>query len=359
MLERKIFILFGVLSLWAIGWTALGQPNSVYRCANAYAMDIYTDRYGTYNVCAFVEQRFEPRGTWTVYLNVHDYEDTGYKLYYATLDAARIWNAFFQRYGLPFTFEVRFSYGIGIFLTNNKKIDISWSPLFSLFWEKGWLAVASRYSYFYTQNGAYYYETDIDVDSYEDWNPSKLKETLVHELGHVLGLPDLYSDPKYQHLAYFTVMQSYGMHAKEPTEWDAAMLCAAYGCTYSFSPSPPSRYSYTRVSNFDLDKSCYIDLDEVLFAADLYNSGRISEYLFQKVIDAWVSMTNVCLYGYSLKQDILAQVYDLSGRKLFEIQAPSERLALMRVQRILANGVYLVILKGEQRLKVKKIAVLR
>ena len=62
----------------------------------------------------------------------------------------------------------------------------------------------------------------------------------------------------------------------------------------SLLPSPSPSPRQRTIQDFDLNRDCLIDSQELMAAMDAWVQGKIEEKLFLDVLDAWISQTNVC-----------------------------------------------------------------
>jgi hypothetical protein len=120
----------------------------------------------------------------------------------------------------------------------------------------------------------------------------------------------------------------------------------------------PPQHSMDSMAQFDINRNGMIDDAEFFTAIDQWIAGLINDELLFAVIDAWISQVRIA----SLLEERLlgkVQVYDLNGHLVMQRAYASLRQALSVLQRTLPNGVYILVLRTDEGVALRKIAIVR
>jgi hypothetical protein len=162
--------------------------------------------------------------------------------------------------------------------------------------------------------------------------------------------------------------------------------------SFRISGAAPPAPAPGGVQQFDANGNCVIDDPEFFNAIDQWIAGRVSNELFFRVVDAWISQTNVCVGSSAIKLELDGvelratgrgvvfeargqgiaslgvEIYSLSGERIFAREVSGTQLTWTQSTddgRPVANGVYLyvVTVKGADgqvlQSEVRKLVVLR
>lgn len=188
-------------------------------------------------------------------------------------------------------------------------------------------------------------EEDIVIQVERIPDKQQLRQTILHELGHALGLEDayaVYSQNCDSRSVMFAVCKS--IPILNPTPFDVAALRKVY----------PEKEEIQSLTEFDENRNKRLDDPEFFNLVDAWVEDRVDNKLFMRGLDAWIEDSFIRGKSLSLKEARFIDIYGLGGRKIKRLH-PHQLKAWKRQE---DPGIYLYKAHFPSGVKTGKLAII-